>query len=89
MKKVLIYTVGCLIGIIIATLIISVIIFCLFWLAVGIGSFIIWSLPVTIPSIWFTIRLSISAGLVVSILYMFSREGQEAYKNFAEDLFNL
>jgi hypothetical protein len=89
MKKVLAYGAGCLVGMLLVTLVVASVVFFLFWMVIGIGSFVTWSLPVAIPSVWFAIRLSISIGWVVSIFFVFSKEGLEAVKDFAEDVFKL
>jgi hypothetical protein len=89
MKKVLKYVAGYLTAAIIMTLVVAAVVFCLFWMLIGIISFINWSLPVTIPSVWFAIRLSTSIGWVVAIFFIFSKEGQEAAKEFTKDVFKL
>jgi hypothetical protein len=89
MKKVLAYGVGYLAGMTVMTLIVAPVVFCLFWMVIGIGSFVTWSLPAVVPSVWLVIRLSISIGWVVSIFFLLSKEGNEAVKDFAEDVFKL
>jgi hypothetical protein len=89
MKKVLAYGAGCLVGMLLVTLVVASVVFFLFWMVIGIVSFVTWSLPLVIPSVWFAIRLSISIGWVVSIFFVFSKEGLEAVKDFAEDVFKL
>jgi hypothetical protein len=89
MKKVLAYGAGCLVGMLLVTLVAAPVVFCLFWMVIGIGSFVTWSLPAAVPSVWLAIRLSISIGWVVSIFFLLSKEGNEAVKDFAEDVFKL
>jgi hypothetical protein len=89
MKKVFAYGVGYLAGMMLVTLVVASVVFCLFWMLIGIASFVTWSIPVAIPSVWFAIRLSISIGWVVAIFFVLSKEGLEAVKEFAEDAFKL
>jgi hypothetical protein len=89
MKKVLAYGAGCLAGMLLVTLVVAAVVFCLFWMVIGIGSFVTWSLPVAVPSIWLAVRLSISIGWIVSIFFLLSKEGNEAVKDFVEDVFKL
>jgi len=89
MKKVFAYGVGYLAGMMLVTLVVAAVVFCLFWMLIGIASFVTWSIPVAIPSVWFAIRLSISIGWVVAIFSVLSKEGLEAVKEFAEDAFKL
>jgi hypothetical protein len=89
MKNVLKYGVAYIVGMLLVTPIVAAAAFSLFWVVIGIVSFVTWSLPLVIPSVWFSIRLSISIGWVVSIFFLLSKEGNEAVKDFAEDVFKL
>jgi hypothetical protein len=89
MKKILAYGVAYLVGMLLITSIVAVAVFSLFWVVIGIVSFVVWSLPVAIPSVWLAIRLSISIGWVVSIFFLLSKEGKEAVKELAEDMFEI
>ena len=72
------------------TLLVGGVVFFLFWLMTGAVAFAAgWYLPATIPSVWFTIRLSLVVGFIVSIFFTLSKEGSEVIDEFVKDRYKL
>lgn len=76
---------GYLLAFLTATVAFSAMMFTVLVAFVGILSFATWSIPtnVTLASTMFALRLCISLGAVVGIMFMFSKECNEAAKDFA------
>jgi hypothetical protein len=89
MKNILAYTLAYLFAAGIMTLLVGVIVFCLFWAAIGLIAFVTWSLPVVVTPFWLVVRLSLALGVVASFFFLFSKEGKDFADGFVEDLYKL
>jgi hypothetical protein len=87
MKKAFAYTVGYLAAFSVMTILVGAAAFIAFYfIAIGLVSFIVWSLPIIWPSVWFVLRLSIVCGFIVGLLFVVSKEGREYANKIAKDI---
>lgn len=89
MKNIFAYTLAYLIAAGLMTLIVGVIVFCLFWAVIGLIAFVTWSLPVVVTPFWLVVRLSLALGVVASFFFVFSKEGKGFADDFVKDLYKL
>jgi hypothetical protein len=78
--------VGYLLSFIIMTVIVSVSAFAVIGLCMLFVIFVTWSLPVVSVNWLLLIRLAVGIGAVIGIMFIFSKEGRDASKDIADDL---
>ena len=89
MKKILAYTLANLISLTLVTLLVGGVLFVVFYVMLGVMTFIMWAPPAIWPSVWFMIRLAVSIGFVIGLFFISSKEGQESIEDFVKDGFKL
>lgn len=89
MRKILSWTFAHFMAGLYITLIVSAGLFVMFWMVIGLITFVSWSFPPVIPAIWFVIRLCLAIGIVTALLIVFSEEGKDVVNDFLKDGYKL
>ena len=78
-------TVKYILAFLVATAVVSAILFGLFLFFVAVISFVTWSLPVVPISWWVVIRVCIVGGTLIGLCFICSQEGRSAVEDYVNE----
>ena len=84
MKKLVAYILGFNIAFWTMTLFVAVLAFGGIMFVIGLGSFLMWSLPSALP-VWTILRASLALGMFIGLWFICEKDGQEMAKSFIKD----